>query len=144
LEFLRSGVGFVMFVAGAMINLTTAAIGRIGEAIFSIALYRPHIERMTSTTLADFIPIYRRSAILTAAGCAPALALMLAYDWSPGTPFPLVIVAIAGGIAAWLAMIWQTGHALADEVIALLRYHGALTLSNRIKRLRTTSSHPKQ
>ncbi len=120
-EALRSGIGLIMFVGGALISLTAAAIGRIGEAIFSVALYRPHIERMTSTTLADFIPIYRRSAILTAASCAPALALMLIYDWSPRTPFPLVMVAIAGGVAAWLAAIRLTGHALADEVITLLK-----------------------
>jgi O-antigen/teichoic acid export membrane protein len=120
-EALRSGMGLIMFVAGTLISLTAAAIGRIGEAIFSVALYRPHIERMTSTTLADFIPIYRRSAILTAASCAPALALMLIYDWSPRTPFPLVMLAVVGGIAAWLAAIRLTGHALADEVITLLK-----------------------
>jgi O-antigen/teichoic acid export membrane protein len=120
-EAVRSGIGLIMFAAGTLISLTAAAIGRIGEAIFSVALYRPHIERMTSTTLADFIPIYRRSAILTAASCAPALALMLIYDWSPRTPFPLVMAAITGGVAAWLVAIRLTGHALGDEVIALLK-----------------------
>lgn len=120
-EAVRSGIGLIMFAAGTLISLTAAAIGRIGEAIFSVALYRPHIERMTSTTLADFIPIYRRSAILTAASCAPALALMLIYDWSPRTPLPLVMAAIAGGVAAWLVAIRLTGHALGDEVIALLK-----------------------
>ena len=119
LECFRSPVGLVMFLAGALISVTAAAIGRIGEAIFSVAFYRPHIERMTSTTLADFIPIYRRSAILTAVACAPALALMLIYDWSPATPFPLVIVAIAGGVGAWLATIKLTGHMLAGEVVSL-------------------------
>lgn len=120
-EAVRSAVGLGMFVGGALISLTAAAIGRIGEAVFSVALYRPHVERMTSTTRADFIPIYRRSAIITAASCAPALALMLIYDWSPRTPFALVMLAVAGGIAAWLAAIRLTGHALADEVINVLR-----------------------
>jgi O-antigen/teichoic acid export membrane protein len=125
-ECLRSPVGLVMFVGGALISLTAAAIGRIGEAIFTITLYRPHIERMTSTTLADFIPIYRRSAFLTVAACAPALALMLIYNWSPETPFPLVIVAIAVGFAAWLAAIRLTGHVIAGEVFRLLKRGRAL------------------
>lgn len=121
IEALRSSAGLIMFVGGALIGLTAAAIGRIGESIVTIALYRPHIQRMTSTTLADFMPIYRRSAILTAVACAPALVLMLIYDWSPGTPFPLVILAIAAGVAAWLAAIRLTGHALANEVVTLLK-----------------------
>jgi len=121
LECLRSPVGLVMFVGGALISVTGAAIGRIAEAIFSVALYRPHIERMTTTRLVDFIPIYRRSAILTAVACAPALALMLIYDWSPETPFPLVIVAVAGGVGAWLATIKLTRHVLAGEVFSLLK-----------------------
>ena len=120
-ECIRSPVGLVFFLLGSLISLTAAAIGRIGEGLFTIALYRRHIQRMTSTTLADFIPIYRRSAILTAAACAPALALMLIYDWSPGTPFPLVLLAVAGGIGAWLAAIRLTGHVLAGEVFGLLK-----------------------
>jgi len=120
-ECLRSPVGLVMFLVGALFSLTAATIGRIGEAIFTVALYRPHIERMTSTTPADFIPIYRRSAILTAAACAPSIVLMLIYNWSPETPFLLVIVAVAGGVGAWLAAIKLTGHVLAGEVFGLLK-----------------------
>lgn len=120
-ECVRAPVGLVMFVGGALISLAAAAIGRIGEAIFAVAWYHPHVERMTSTTLADFIPIYRRSAVLTAVACAPAVALMLLYRWSTATPFPLVLIAIVVGIAAWLAAITLTGHALADEVMTLLK-----------------------
>lgn len=120
-EWVRAPVGLVMFVGGALISLTGAAIGRVGEAIFAIAWYRGHIERMTSTTLADFIPIYRRSAVLTAVACAPAAVLMSIYHWSPATPASLVLSAIAAGIVAWLAAIRLTDHALADELVTLLR-----------------------
>ncbi len=119
-EFVRSAVGLVLFIAGCFFSLTAAAVARIGEALFSIILYRPHIERMTSTLLADFIPIYRRSAVLTAAACGPALALMIVYGWSPSTPFSLVAVVIAVGFAAWLGTIKLTDHALAGELDRLV------------------------
>lgn len=115
-EFIRTGVGLVLFIAGCFVSLTGAAIGRIGEALFSVALYRPHIERMTSTRLADFIPIYRRSAILTVAACGPALVLMIAYGWSPHIPFALVALVVAAGLVAWLGAIFLTNHALTGEL----------------------------
>lgn len=115
-EFMRTGVGLVMFIAGCLVSLTGAAVGRIGEALFSVFIYRPHIERMTSTRLADYIPIYRRSAILTTAACGPALVLMIAYGWSPHVPFALVAAVIAAGVAAWLGAVFLTDHALLDEL----------------------------
>ena len=119
-EFIRTGVGLVLFVAGCFASLTAAATARIGEAMFSIFLYRPHIERMTSTRFADFRPIYLRSAGLTLAACGPALALMLVYGWSPRTPFALVVAAIAAGGAAWLLVVRLTDHALAGELRAVV------------------------
>ncbi len=119
-EFVRTGAGLVMFVAGCFFSLTGAAVGRIGEAVFSVALYRPHVERMTSTRLADFLPIYRRSMVLTLAACGPALALMIVYGWSPHVPFPLVAVAIAAGGVAWLVALRLTNHVLLGEINRLV------------------------
>jgi hypothetical protein len=39
LEVVRAGIGFILFATGRLFNLTAA--GRIGEAVFSIWLYRP-------------------------------------------------------------------------------------------------------
>jgi hypothetical protein len=80
-----------MFVGGALIGLTTTAAGRIGKAIFPAALHWPHMERMTSTTLADVAPIDWRSAILTTVRRASALALVLINDCSPVTPLPSLL-----------------------------------------------------
>jgi O-antigen/teichoic acid export membrane protein len=119
-EFVRSGVGLALFVAGCFLSLAAAAAARIGEALFSIFLYRPHIERMTSTRRADYMPIYRRSAILTAAACGPALVLMIAYSWSPHVPAALVGAVVAGGLAAWLGAVRLMDHALAGEIHRLV------------------------
>lgn len=115
-EFVRTGVGLVLFIAGCLVSLTGAAIGRLGETLVSVFIYRPHIERMTATRLADYIPIYRRSAILTTVACGPALVLMIAYGWSPHVPFALVAAVVAAGVAAWLGAVFLTDHALLDEL----------------------------
>ena len=115
-EFLRTGVGLVMFIAGCFLSLTGAAVGRIGEALFSVIIYRPHIERMTSTRLTDYVPIYCRSAILTAAACGPAFVLMIVYGWSPYVPFVLVAAVVAAGVAAWLGAVFLIDHALLNEL----------------------------
>jgi len=115
-EFLRTGVGLILFLGGCLLSLTAAAVARIGEALFSIMIYRPHIERMTSTRLADFLPIYRRSAILTAAACGPALALMIVHGWSTQVPFSLVAGAVAAGVAAWLLILRLVDHAVMAEI----------------------------
>ena len=119
-EFVRSTVGLILFVAGCLFSLTAAAVARVGEAAFSILLYRPHIERMTSTKLNDFMPIYRRSAVLTLAACGPALILMIVYDWSPQTPFPLVVMTVVLGFFGWLGAIRLLDHELADELRRLV------------------------
>ncbi|MCL2429215.1 MAG: oligosaccharide flippase family protein [Alphaproteobacteria bacterium] len=116
IEFRRSGFGLVLFAIGSLFSLTAAAAARIGEALFSVALYRPHIERLTGTRRSDFTPIYRRCTIATVAACGPAFLLMLAYDFSAQTPLLLVIGAVVLGLALWLVALLCTGHALAGEI----------------------------
>lgn len=116
IEVKRSAFALVLFTIGCLFSLTAAAISRIGESLFSLALYRPHIERLTGTRRSDFMPIYRRCAIATAAACAPAFLLMLAYGWSAATPLLLVIGAVLLGLALWLVSVLLTGHAIAGEI----------------------------
>ena len=115
-EFVRSAVGLILFVAGCFASLTVAATARVGEALFSNFLYRPHIERMTSTTFSDFVPGYRRSLGLTVAACMPSAILMTAYGWTAHIPPVLVATAVAAGAAAWLLVVMLMGHTLAAEI----------------------------
>jgi O-antigen/teichoic acid export membrane protein len=115
-EGIRAAFGLALFTAGCFVNLTTAAVARIGDALFSTALYRPHIQRMTDTRQADFLPIYWRGFILTVAACTPALILMSVFRWSPHIPIALTLGAIAAGFVAWLGTMRLMNHVLFGEV----------------------------
>ena len=116
IEFIRTGFGLVLFGAGCMVGLFAASLARMGEALFAVILYRPHVERMTDTKRSDYVEIYSRSAVITAAACGPAFVLMLAYGWSPATPVPLVALAVVLGIGLWLVALKLTGHPLHEEI----------------------------
>ena len=116
IEFLRSGVGTLLFLGGCMVSLSTAAAARVGEAAFSIYLYRPHLDRMTSTQVRDFLPIYGRSAMLTVVACGPSLALMSFYRWSAHIPFGLVLASVAIGVTGWLIGLMALEHPLFTEL----------------------------
>ena len=118
-EFIRTAFGFTMFIAGCFLSLTAAASARIAEAVFSILIYRPHIERMTSTRLSDYIWIYIRSGTLTLTACAPAICVMAIYRWSPAVPLSWVFVAIAAGALLWALALRLTDHQLSREFGAL-------------------------
>ena len=119
-EFVRAGVGLALFGAGAMAGLAWAALGRVAEAGFSIALYRPHLERMTDTTARDFVGIYAGSLALTAAAVAPAASVMAYHGWSPATPLLPLLGGVATGVLGWAALLLATGHPLAMEARRLL------------------------
>jgi hypothetical protein len=108
-----------------MIRVTTTAAGRIGEAIFPLTLYWPHIERMTSTTLADMVPTDWRSAILAATGDASAPTLVLMDDCSSVRRLLSSLSWLRADCS--LACGDHTdGYALADDVMTLLRRRGEL------------------
>jgi O-antigen/teichoic acid export membrane protein len=119
-EGIRAAFGLALFTAGCFVNLTVAAVARIGEAVFSVVLYRPHIQRMTDTRQRDFLPIYWRGFILTVAACTPALVLMSVYRWSPHIPVALTFGAIVVGLVAWLGTMRLMNHVLFGEVHRLL------------------------
>lgn len=119
-EFVRTGIGLVLFVGGCLVSLNAAAAVRIGEAAFAVVLYRPHLERMTQTRGRDFVFIYLRSALLTLAAVLPALVLMLVNGWSEKTPLAYVIAAVAVGVAAWLFALRMLDHPLHAELMRLV------------------------
>ncbi|MGI4794473.1 MAG: oligosaccharide flippase family protein [Janthinobacterium lividum] len=116
LEFIRTAVGFVLFVGGCLSGLVMASLARVGEALFSVMLYRPHIERMTDTHWQDYSRIYRQSALLTAAACGPALILMLAFGWSAAVPILFVLASVVVGVILWLITLFALAHPLAEEI----------------------------
>ena len=118
-EFIRAGIGLCLFIAGCFAGLAYAAAARLVEAVFAVLLYYPHLERMTATRTRDYIRIYRASLALTAVAIAPAVGTMAWYHWSPQAPFGIVCLAVAAGIAGWMALLMATHHPLATEIRSL-------------------------
>lgn len=112
IELLRNVIGTALFAGACFISLTAAATARVLDQIVSMILYRPHIERITGTTLSDLLPIYRRSAVLTAAAVGPAGALMFAEQFSPHTPIWQVAAAIVLGVTLWIGGLVLLRHPL--------------------------------
>ena len=116
LEFMRTGVGIGLFGFGCLFGLTAAAAMRIIEALFTVAIYRPHIGRMTDTRTRDFFPIYQRSGLLTLGTIAPVTAIMAAHGWSSTTSLVQLISAIICGGVVWFVGILWLDHPLAAEI----------------------------
>lgn len=116
IEFVRSGVGLALFTAGSFVSLSTAAASKIGDALFSYFLYRPHLERMTGASRADLVPIYRSSALATLAAIAPAMMLMAVFRGSPTTPAPYIGMVVVLGVGLWLVALRRLRHPLHDEI----------------------------
>lgn len=116
IEIFRTLCGVAMFAVGCRFGLTAAAGARVAEALLTVALYRPHIARMTETRMADFVPIYRRSGLLTLVTVGPAAAVMAAYGWSDGAPVLLLGAALALGALLWLAAARWLDHPLHREI----------------------------
>lgn len=116
IEFVRSGVGLALFTAGSFVSLSIAAASKIGDALFSYFLYRPHLERMTGASRADLVPIYLSSGLATVAAVAPAMILMAAFRGSPTTPAPYIGVVVVLGVGLWLIALRLLRHPLHDEI----------------------------
>jgi O-antigen/teichoic acid export membrane protein len=127
IEYVRAFGALAMFIVGCWFGgLTGAAAARIGDALFSIWLYRPYIDKMTDTRFEDFIMIYLRSAAITAVAILPAALVMLCFGFSERTPLDLLIPAIAVGGMLWAAALVLTKHPLGEEMVKVL---GRLSLT---------------
>jgi O-antigen/teichoic acid export membrane protein len=121
IELVRTGVGTCLFASGALLaGLPGAAAGRLGDALFSVFIYRRPLERMSATTMSDIYPIFLRSAVLAVVAVAPAGLLMLNYHGAATAPLGQVLAAVACGIAIWAATLVLTKHPLAMELRRLL------------------------
>ncbi len=120
IEIVRTTVGLAMFTAACFVSIAAAAATRVLEALFSMLLYRSHLERMTDTSLRDFLPIYARSGVLTALAVAPAIGLMAAWRNDPNVPVWQLAAAVAGGVLLWITGLYLMRHPLVREARLLL------------------------
>lgn len=116
IEFVRASVFLVLFLGGCAISLTAAAATTIASAVFAVVLYRPYLNRMTNTNIADLLPIYLRSLALTVLAVGPAFGLMVYYGWSARTPLACVLAAVVVGVVAWLTGLKLLHHPIFAEI----------------------------
>ena len=120
-EALRAVVGLITFSIGCFFSISAAAVGRIAEAMFGLALYHPHMNRMAETRPGELARIYRNGAALTVVAVLPSFLLMIATDWSHRTSPLLIAVAVVAGGVLWLAMLLRQHHPLVAEMRAVVR-----------------------
>ncbi len=120
-EAVRAVVGLIVFAAGCMFSITAAALGRIAEAAFGLALYQPHMRRMAGTEPGEFRRIFVNSAGLTAAAVLPSLVLMIVMQWSHRTPPALIAGAVLLGAGLWLLVLTLQKHPLLAEIQTIAR-----------------------
>jgi O-antigen/teichoic acid export membrane protein len=111
-ELKRTAIGLTLFTIGCLGGLVWAAAARIGDAMVAIFIYQPEVRRMTAAPASDFAPVFRQSAVLTAAAAAPAAILMSVNHWSEDTSFAAVLAAVALGVAVWATGLWLLRHPL--------------------------------
>jgi O-antigen/teichoic acid export membrane protein len=115
IEAIRSVVGLLMFLAACLISLEAAAATRVLEVALAFILYRPHLNKMTDTSFADFKPIYLKNIILTIIAVAPSGIVIFAR---PGGELSIVELAltILIGVVAWAIALVLIRHPLSVEV----------------------------
>lgn len=120
IEVVRSLASLATFIAGCFISLEAAAASRVLDAALAFLLYRPHLNRMTQTSLRDFAPIYGQSILLTLAAIAPAFAIMALHGFRPDPPILELVLATATGMSLWTAALALTGHPLWNQARRIL------------------------
>jgi O-antigen/teichoic acid export membrane protein len=119
-EFIRNGAGLLLFATGCAFGLVGASFARLGEALLALAIYRPHLQRMTETRGSDYAPIYGHGMVLTGIAVLPSAAVMWAWDWSVQTPLQYIVPAVLLGIVGWLGGLWYLRHPLLTEIQTIL------------------------
>lgn len=120
IEFYVAIFGTAAFIFGSTFGITAAAAARVLSALFAVLIYRPHLNRMTSTTTREFLPIYARSAALTALAVGPAFLLMLSQGFSPHTPLGMALLSVILGVLLWVAGVVLLRHRLVIEARKVL------------------------
>lgn len=120
LEIIRASVSLPLFIGACFFGIEAAAFSRILDAALAFILYRPHLDRMTGTTLRDLLRVYLQSAGLTVLAILPAAALVLlggalAFEW------PILIIAVLAGGTFWGVALFRMEHPLSEEMRRILK-----------------------
>ncbi len=117
----RTVLSAALFVVGCFGGLDGAAASRIADAAAAVLLVKNDMQRMSDTVWADYLPIYRQSALLTAAACLPTALLMQLHGWSAQTPITEALAAAGFGFLLWLVGLRRCHHTLDDEIRMVTR-----------------------
>lgn len=120
IEVKRAIISLPIFVAACTISLEAAAAARVIDALIALLLYRPHLNRITGTTITDLRSVYACSALVALLAITPT-ALLMTFDGVVVPPLFPFVGAVAMGIALWAISLFSMGHPLANEVIAIVR-----------------------
>ena len=124
IEFIRAGLALGSFSLACLVSIEAAAAARVFEATVAVVLYRPYLNKMTSTNFADFIPIYSKSAFLTLLAVAPVGMIMGMHKMSADVPLLLLFAGIALGFLLWIAGLSILDHPILQEVKKTLNARG--------------------
>jgi O-antigen/teichoic acid export membrane protein len=120
-ECIRAVVGVIGFAVGSLFGVATAAIGRIAEAVFGFALYRPYVSKFAEAQIGEIHRVYYRGAVLTFLAVIPSFVLMVVYDWSHAIPFWLLAAAVTLGVALWTSALIALSHPLCALFLSFIR-----------------------
>jgi O-antigen/teichoic acid export membrane protein len=115
-EAIRAIVGVVTFAIGCVFSISTAAVGRIAEALFGFVLYYPHMNRLAEMRPGELVRVYANGVGLTVAAVLPSLVLMIVDGWSYRTSPAFIAGAVLLGILLWLGLLTVQNHPLLDEL----------------------------
>ncbi|MBV9754866.1 MAG: oligosaccharide flippase family protein [Hyphomicrobiales bacterium] len=135
----RVALSFPIFLAACTVSINAAAAATIVEALLAFVLYAPYLNRMTKTSLGDFLPIYARSALVTILAITPAVFVMISFQMSADIPRMLEGAAVVGGLLLWTGGLFFVKHPLADELFGTL--HRLWSLLNQKPDQESQSSH---
>lgn len=121
IEFIRTLIGFSVFAMACKFGLVAAAVARIADAVVANFLYRKEIERMTDTTIAQYLPIYARSLLLTIFAVVPGIVIQMTDVFGSESPFLTVSISVIVGVCSWALGVVLVKHQIAHEILQPLR-----------------------
>jgi O-antigen/teichoic acid export membrane protein len=120
IEIVRTTVGLILFAAACTISLSAAAVARVLEAGFTVAIYTPHVLRITTLRHRELARIYFHSGLLALAATAPSICVMTSFGWSPATPIVMLLGGIFLGLVLWIITMWRLNHILFHEISKIM------------------------
>lgn len=119
IELVRTVLGLVLFLGGALISLPFAAAAKLFEALLAFALYRRPMNELIGGPAGALRGIYFEAAALAMATALPSFVLMLWTGFSPETPLVPMIISVTIGGLSWVVLLWRRRHPLFVELFRL-------------------------